>query len=732
MSLKFKFIPLTFLKDEVQIKYQIRNTIILRYLFDKFNATTKLEHLISGTQYGYNASALKSGHNKFLRISDITDGKVNWNDVPYCDCTDEKTYLLHNNDLLIARTGGTTGKSFLISNPPNNAIYAGYLIRIQANNESNPEFINLFLNSYIYWSQIVSLNKGEFRPSVNAEKLKSLIVPKVNINIQNDVVRISIGEKVKGYESLFLAIDNALSDYDKTKEILSQIEIQKDYYQSIRQAFLQEAIEGKLTENWRAENSDIEPASELLKRIKAEKAKGIKEKNPSTSLRARKEKELAPISKEEIPFEIPKNWRWCRFKDIVQFQIGKTPESKRIEYWEKGVYNWLNIRDMEDYGFITKTSKKITSKAVNDVFKTQSIVEPNTLLMSFKLTVGKTSISKIPLYHNEAIISIFPFTGIEQIFLFNLLPLITEFSVSKKVLMGQTFNSTSLSNMVFPLPPTSEQSAIVEKVETLMAKCTALEQEITQSEQYANMLMQAVLKEAFESNKERKVIQLPALGDLESSHFVKRKMLASYIINQSANDEKFGDTKFEKLLHLTEYHLLKRNFGQEYKQKAAGPYDNKFTVPFFQQTIQAGWFYKKSLGNLNRILPGKQNVKSQKTYDYFSDNELQSINGLIETFKNSDYQKPEIISTLYAVWNNRIIQNQEITDELLKQDFLAWDKGKAQYVYPEDRVTPAIKWMNDNNFIPNGWGKVIEAPKSKAKIAKRVCLLVTKKKSTIA
>jgi len=706
MSLKFKFIPLTFLKDEVQIKYQIKNTIILRYLFDKFNVTTKLENLISGTQYGYNASAIKSGINKFLRISDITDGRVNWNNVPYCDCTDEKTYLLHNNDLLIARTGGTTGKSFLISNPPNNAIYAGYLIRIQANDQNNPEFINLFLNSYIYWSQIVSLNKGEFRPSVNAEKLKSLIVPKINISIQNDVVRISLGEKVKGYEDLFSAIDNALSDYDKTKKILHQIEVQKDFCKHIKQAILQDAIQGKLTENWRAENTNIEPASELLQRIKAEKAKLIKEK------KIKKDIDLAPISKEEIPFEIPENWIWCRFKDIVDFQIGKTPESKRIEYWEKGVYNWLNIRDMEDYGFITKTSKKITNSAVNDVFKTQSIVEPGTLLMSFKLTVGKTSINKIPLYHNEAIISIFPFAGIEQMFLFNLLPVITGFSVSKKVLMGHTFNSTSLSNMIFPIPPLSEQKAIVKKLESLKVKCNALEEELTQSERYSSMLMQAVLKEAFE-RKEAKVLQRPSLGDLEDKYFVKRKMLASYIINRSSSDDKFGDTKFEKLLHLTEYHLLKRNLGQEYKQKAAGPYDNKFTVLFFQQTVQAGWFCKQSLGKMNRILPAQNNNKSQTTYDYFSEEELQRINGLIEIFKGFDYKIPEIISTLYAVWNNRIIRNQEITDALLKQDFLAWDEGKAQYIYPKDRVTPAIKWMTENKFIPDGWGKQIEAPKNK-------------------
>jgi restriction endonuclease S subunit len=282
------------------------------------------------------------------------------------------------------------------------------------------------------------------------------------------------------------------------------------------------------------------------------------------------------------------------------------------------------------------------------------------------------------------------------------------------------FNSPSITHdqfksTIIPLPPLEEQKAIVEKVEILMQKFNALELEITQSVEYADMLMQAGLKEAFENKieQETEVVQLSFSQELEEKYFVKRKMLASYIINQSANDDKFGDTKFEKLLHLADYHILKRNFGQEYKQKAAGPYDNKFTVPFFNQTIKAGWFYKQPLGNMNRILQGKNNNKSQNTYGFFSDNELERIDGLIETFKNSNYEKPEIISTIYAVWNNRIIRNQEITDLLLKQDFLDWDKGKVQYVYPKDRVTPAIKWMKENGFVPDGWGKIIELPKSK-------------------
>ncbi|MEI5984900.1 restriction endonuclease subunit S [Sphingobacterium sp. PU5-4] len=497
MSLKFKFVPLTFLKDEVQIKHQIRNTIILRYLFDKYNATTKLKHLISGTQYGYNASALKSGNNKFLRISDITDGKVNWNDVPYCDCTDEKTYLLHNNDLLIARTGGTTGKSFLISNPPKNAIYAGYLIRIQANNENNPEFINLFLNSYIYWSQIVSLNKGEFRPSVNAEKLKSLIVPKVNTNIQNDVVRISIGEKVKGYEDLFLAIDNALSDYDKTKEISSQIEIQKKYYENIKQAILQEAIQGKLTKNWRVENPNVEPASELLKRIKAEKAKLIKEK------KIKKEKELAPISKEETPFEIPENWVWVRLGEIAKYvQRGKSPKyvdyssvpviSQKCVQWNKFEFHKARFIDeqtldkYEEERFLRNGDLLWNSTGDGTVGR----------LIEF---VNETNYDKIVADSHVAVIRFMPSITSSYI-LFHLSSKLIQDNliVSGSTKQTELSRSTVLNTMI-PLPPLCEQQAIVEKVKSLMVKYMALEQEIAQSEQYANMLMQAVLKEAFES-----------------------------------------------------------------------------------------------------------------------------------------------------------------------------------------------------------------------------------------
>lgn len=312
-------------------------------------------------------------------------------------------------------------------------------------------------------------------------------------------------EHLKSYITNENNFDETLNNIFSTlgiveNETLNEILINHNYLfnnlsviKQLKKSILQEAIQGKLTEDWRVENSDIEPASVLLKRIKSEKKQLLKDK------KINKLKTLPPIKNDEIPFELPAGWSWCRFKDIVNFQLGKTPASKQATYWINGKYEWLNIGDMIHNGFITKTTKKITQKAIDNVFKTQKIVPVNTLLMSFKLTVGKVSINKIPLYHNEAIISIFPYRGMSQSFLFNVLPVITELSASKKVLMGQTFNSGSLSTMLVPLPPELEQKAIVEKVENLVRKVTVLESEIKNSAVNAEMLMKSVLKEAFEN-----------------------------------------------------------------------------------------------------------------------------------------------------------------------------------------------------------------------------------------
>lgn len=163
---------------------------------------------------------------------------------------------------------------------------------------------------------------------------------------------------------------------------------------------------------------------------------------------------------------------WSRLGIIAELHIGKTPPRGEPRYWSDGTYNWVAISDMVEGGFISKTKEKITEIAVNEIFK-REICPSGSLLMSFKLTVGKTSILETDAYHNEAIITISPFRDDNYIlrnYLFHILPLISNYGDSKDAIKGKTLNSKSLNDLLIPLPPLAEQARILEKLEVVYHK----------------------------------------------------------------------------------------------------------------------------------------------------------------------------------------------------------------------------------------------------------------------
>ena len=150
--------------------------------------------------------------------------------------------------------------------------------------------------------------------------------------------------------------------------------------------------------------------------------------------------------------------------------IGKTPARGEQTYWINGKYNWVSISDMVDGGTISTTKEHVSDLAVKEIFSAP-ISEKGCLLMSFKLSIGKTSILDIDAYHNEAIITIRPVIDKEYAmrnYLFKVLPLIANLGDSKDAIKGKTLNSKSLSNLLIPLPSLVEQQRIVEKIEQLM------------------------------------------------------------------------------------------------------------------------------------------------------------------------------------------------------------------------------------------------------------------------
>lgn len=140
--------------------------------------TVHLRDHICKPEYGFTTSATANFTGlKFLRITDIQDDKVEWETVPYCKCEiNKERYLLKSGDIVVARIGATTGKTYLVENPPE-SIFASYLMRIRTKTDLLPEFLNLFFQTEDYWKQIFQNMGGRLKGGVNIPILQSLVLP---------------------------------------------------------------------------------------------------------------------------------------------------------------------------------------------------------------------------------------------------------------------------------------------------------------------------------------------------------------------------------------------------------------------------------------------------------------------------------------------------------------------------------------------------------------------------
>lgn len=237
--------------------------------------------------------------------------------------------------------------------------------------------------------------------------------------------------------------------------------------QELKNSILHLAIQGKLVEQRPEEGT----AEELYRKIQEEKRRLIQEGKIKAS------RKIEPISEDIIPFDIPDSWIWVRFGNLVNYAMGKTPPRAEPEWWGHDI-PWVSIADMPESGHICETKECVTSAAIIKKFGSKSS-PAGTLLMSFKLTVGRVSILDIDAVHNEAIISIYPLVddgSIEKMFLFYVLPFVSQFGESKNAIKGKTLNDTSICNLLLPLPPLAEQKRIVSKIEELLPYIDRYEQ----------------------------------------------------------------------------------------------------------------------------------------------------------------------------------------------------------------------------------------------------------------
>ncbi|VSC05515.1 type I restriction enzyme [Streptococcus pneumoniae] len=234
-------------------------------------------------------------------------------------------------------------------------------------------------------------------------------------------------------------------------------------------------MQGKLVE----QDPNDESVEVLLEKIRAEKQKlfeegKIKKKDLDISIVSQGDDNSYYGNKDETTsypiYEIPEAWRYIKFASLVNFRIGKTPPRSEATFWGTEI-PWVSISDMPISGYVTNTRESISKLALKS--KKIDISPKGTLLMSFKLSIGKVAILDIPATHNEAIISIFPYANKENIirdYLMIFLPLISTLGDSKDAIKGKTLNSTSISELLIPISNHEEMKRIISKVDLLFQK----------------------------------------------------------------------------------------------------------------------------------------------------------------------------------------------------------------------------------------------------------------------
>lgn len=406
-------------------------------------------------------------------------------------------------------------------------------------------------------------------------------------------------------------------------------------------------------------------------------------------------------------------WVEKKFSDLYRYASeGGTPDTNNIRFYANGDIPFVKIEDTETK-YIESCNSFITSEGINN--SSAWIVPVNSIIYTNGATIGNVSINKIPVATKQGILGIIPSSIINLEFMYYLL-LSQNFKreVDSRQAKGTfaTIILKSLDEILIYLPPNQmEQIAIATILADMDKEIADLEAKRDKYRLLKSGMMQKLLTGQIRLLKQRaKVVPLvPELSAVREIP-VDAHILAGHIVNRLWQSKGWGRTKLQKSLHLIGY-CVQLNLGNEYIRNTAGP-DDQLLMNYIDQKFKQYRHVnikkeRRSDGTVHySYIPTPLIQELEMAYEQYPQNIREHIDVLLDKLSTTNLAGAEILSTLYAVWNNRIIKGEQITDDLLLADFYAWSQHKADF--EERRVRNALDYMRKENIVPIGWGKYID------------------------
>jgi type I restriction enzyme, S subunit len=443
-----------------------------------------VKDMADSIQYGHTASAIqrKDGP-RFLRITDIQDGRVDWSAVPSCDIPkdDVPKYRLAPGDLVFARTGATTGKSFLIGECPE-AVFASYLIRVRVSAVVDSRYLATFFQSPDYWRQIEGGKRGIGQPNVNGQVLGQVQFPLPPLPEQRCIVA--------EIEKQFTRLEVGVAALRRVRANLKRY----------RAAVLKAACEGKLVpteaalaRQRRGLRATLETGEDLLARVLAERR--------DNSQGPAKYKEPGTPDTSGLP-PLPEGWTYASVEQLGFVQLGRqrAPQHHKGENMRPylrvaNVFeDRLDLSDVMEMNFTPKEFETFQLKP-NDILLNEG--------QSLDL-VGRPAIYKGELpgaCFTNTLVRFRPCASLNVKFALSIFRAFMHSGRFQKIAKWTTniahLGSDRFAKMAFPLPPLAEQVRIVAEVERRLSVVRELEAVVSANLQRAARLRQSILQKAF-------------------------------------------------------------------------------------------------------------------------------------------------------------------------------------------------------------------------------------------
>ncbi|HFG0471770.1 restriction endonuclease subunit S [Flavobacterium psychrophilum] len=434
---------------------------------------------------------------------------------------------------------------------------------------------------------------------------------------------------------------------------------------------------------------------------------------------------------EALKREIPVGWEVGNLSSIAQIIGGSTPPREKLEYFSGNGTAWITPKDLSiNLGnkFITKGLLDVTEKGIKNA--SLNIMPIGTVLLSSRAPIGYLAISREQVTTNQGFKSFVEKGDFSKEYIYytvkNLIPSIENNAV------GSTFKEVSaqtLKAIKIGLPDRKIIKNYTEIVEKIFKRQDNLEiqnQQLTELRDWLlPMLMngQVTVSNGIAYGKDEvlalvaepsalyeKTIKVVAkkvatkkpnkektpVIKLNPVDVYKRTLLAAEIVFQYKSEYTLGHLKLQKMLYLCK-ESENMNLPMNFLKQAMGPYDNQLARSLDKQFKEKKWF-KYQNGDGLKYVPLENCGKHSEDFKKYFEDQLPTINKLIETFRKFKSQEIEAVATLYSCWKETIVNNELVNDAVIINKFYNWSKEKEKFKQP-DLVTH-LDWMRENGIYP--------------------------------